>query len=203
MVFQQANLLPWRDLMGNIHFPFEVMHEDKKSHQARIDELLEETNLVGFEHHYPRELSGGMQQRASIVRALAPDPKVLLMDEPFGALDAFTRDEMNEMLLEIWDRTRKTIVFVTHSIQEAVFLSDRVYVMTPRPGRNSRTYTIPLTRPRHLAMTAEREFFDVVGEIKQKIYEDVEFATEIGRIRDRPLLPRRGELRSQPYVRKH
>lgn len=180
MVFQQANLLPWRDLMGNIHFPFEVMHEDRKRHQHRIDELLKETSLVGFEHHYPRELSGGMQQRASIVRALAPDPEVLLMDEPFGALDAFTRDEMNEMLLEIWDRTRKTIVFVTHSIQEAVFLSDRVYVMTPRPGRNSRIYTIPLERPRHLAMTAERQFFDVVGEIKQKIYEDVEFATKSG-----------------------
>jgi NitT/TauT family transport system ATP-binding protein len=180
MVFQQANLLPWRDLMGNIHFPFEVMREDKKAHQTRIDELLEETKLTGFEHHYPRELSGGMQQRASIVRALAPDPKVLLMDEPFGALDAFTRDEMNEMLLEIWDRTRKTIVFVTHSIQEAVFLSDRVYVMTPRPGRNSRIYTIPLARPRHLAMTAEREFFDVVGEIKHQIYTDVEFATQSG-----------------------
>ena len=111
-----------------------------------------------------------MQQRASIVRALSPDPKVLLMDEPFGALDAFTRDEMNVMLLEIWERSRKTIVFVTHSIPEAVYLSDRVYVMTPRPGRNSKVYDIPLGRPRPLALTTERAFFDIVGEIKQQIY---------------------------------
>jgi len=180
MVFQQANLLPWRDLMGNIYFPFEIMHENIKLHQARIDELLAETNLTGFERHYPRELSGGMQQRASIVRALAPDPKVMLMDEPFGALDAFTRDEMNEMLLEIWERTRKTIVFVTHSIQEAVFLSDRVYVMTPRPGRNSHIYDIPLGRPRPLDLTTERRFFDIVGEIKHQIYQDVEEATNSG-----------------------
>jgi NitT/TauT family transport system ATP-binding protein len=180
MVFQQANLLPWRNLMRNIHFAFEFRGQDIKEHQKRIDELIEETQLQGFERHYPRELSGGMQQRASIVRALAPDPKVLLMDEPFGALDAFTRDEMNVMLLELWDRTHKTIVFVTHSINEAVFLSDRVYVMTPRPGRNSQVYDVPLPRPRNLAMTTERGFFDIIGEIKQRIYDDVDEATKSG-----------------------
>ncbi len=180
MVFQSANLLPWRDLMANIYFPFEIMREDPKRHQDRIDELLQQTALQGFEHHFPRELSGGMQQRASIVRALAPDPKVILMDEPFGALDAFTRDEMNVMLLDIWEKSRKTIVFVTHSIPEAVYLSDRVYVMTPRPGRNSRTYDIPLGRPRPLAVTTERRFFDIVGEIKQNIYRDVEEAEKAG-----------------------
>ncbi|MBL7063683.1 MAG: ABC transporter ATP-binding protein [Anaerolineae bacterium] len=180
MVFQQANLLPWRDLMGNVHFAFEIMREKVKDHQHRIDKLIEVTQLSGFEHHYPRELSGGMQQRASIVRALSPDPKVLLMDEPFGALDAFTRDEMNVMLLELWEQTRKTIVFVTHSIQEAVYLSDRVYVMTPRPGRNSRVYDIPLGRPRPLSVTTERRFFDIFGEIKQQIYDDVEEAAKSG-----------------------
>jgi NitT/TauT family transport system ATP-binding protein len=180
MVFQSANLLPWRDLMANIYFPFEIMREDPKHHQGRIDELLQLTALQGFERHYPRELSGGMQQRASIVRALSPDPKVMLMDEPFGALDAFTRDEMNVMLLDIWERSRKTIVFVTHSIPEAVYLSDRVYVMTPRPGRNSKVYDIPLGRPRPLELTTERAFFDIVGEIKQQIYFDVDEAKKGG-----------------------
>jgi len=180
MVFQQANLLPWRNLTGNIEFAFEFRGEKAKDHEARIRDLIAETQLTGFEKHYPRELSGGMQQRASIVRALAPDPKVMLMDEPFGALDAFTRDEMNVMLLELWERTHKTIVFVTHSIQEAVYLSDRVYVMTPRPGRNSRVYDIPLGRPRPLSVTTERRFFDIFGEIKQQIYDDVDTATKAG-----------------------
>jgi len=180
MVFQQANLLPWRDLMRNVQFPFEIMGEKLKNHQQRIEELIEVTQLTGFEHHYPRELSGGMQQRASIVRALAPDPKVLLMDEPFGALDAFTRDEMNVMLLRLWEQTRKTIVFVTHSIQEAVYLSDRVYVMTPRPGRNSKVYDIALGRPRPLSVTTESRFFDIFSKIKQQIYDDVEEAAKSG-----------------------
>jgi len=180
MVFQQANLLPWRDLMRNVQFPFEIMGEKLKNHQQRIEELIEVTQLTGFEHHYPRELSGGMQQRASIVRALAPDPKVLLMDEPFGALDAFTRDEMNVMLLKLWEQTRKTIVFVTHSIQEAVYLSDRVYVMTPRPGRNSKVYDIALGRPRPLSVTTESRFFDIFSKIKQQIYDDVEEAAKSG-----------------------
>ena len=117
----------------------------------------------------PRELSGGMQQRASIVRALAQDPAVLLMDEPFGALDAFTRDEMNLLLLELWSETNKTIVFVTHNISEAIFLADRVVVMTPRPGRLARIFEIELPRPRTVEMTFEPDFIELIQEIKRTV----------------------------------
>jgi len=130
--------------------------------------------LTGFERHYPRELSGGMQQRASIVRALSFDPKVLLMDEPFGALDAYTRDEMDTLILGIWKKTRKTIAFVTHRIEEAVYLANRVYVMTPRPGTNSETFDIDLPRPRPEGITTEDRFFKIVAKIKKKITSDVE-----------------------------
>jgi NitT/TauT family transport system ATP-binding protein len=174
MVFQESNLLPWRNLLQNIRFPFEIMKENPDDYADKIEELLALTGLQGFEHHYPRELSGGMQQRASIVRALAYDPAVLLMDEPFGALDAFTRDEMNLMLLEIWEKSKKTIVFVTHQIPEAVYLSDRIYVMSPRPGRNAKVYNIDLPRPRPLSITTEPHFFEIVGEIKQNIFDSAQ-----------------------------
>jgi NitT/TauT family transport system ATP-binding protein len=164
MIFQEANLLPWRNLRQNLEFPFEIKH--RKPDEQRIRTLLEETGLAGFEKSYPRELSGGMQQRASIVRALAQDPEVLLMDEPFGALDAFTRDEMNLLLLRLWADTRKTIAFVTHNISEAIFLADRVVVMTPRPGRVARVYDIDLPRPRTIEMTFEPSFIALVQEIK-------------------------------------
>jgi NitT/TauT family transport system ATP-binding protein len=153
MIFQDANLLPWRNLR-------------RKPDEARINSLLDETGLAGFENAFPRELSGGMQQRASIVRALAQDPAVLLMDEPFGALDAFTRDEMNLLLLRLWSETDKTIVFVTHNISEAIFLADRVVVMTPRPGRVAKVYDIELPRPRTIEMTFEPSFISLVQEIK-------------------------------------
>jgi NitT/TauT family transport system ATP-binding protein len=164
MIFQDANLLPWRNLRQNLEFPFEI--KKRKPDHARIATLLAQTGLDGFEKSFPRELSGGMQQRASIVRALAQDPAVLLMDEPFGALDAFTRDEMNLLLLRLWAETDKTIVFVTHNISEAIFLADRVVVMTPRPGRVARVYEIELPRPRTIEMTFEPSFISLVQEIK-------------------------------------
>ena len=180
IIFQQANLLPWRNLMGNITFPLEVMKENLKDYQERIRELIDSVELTGFENHYPRELSGGMQQRASIVRALSYDPKVLLMDEPFGALDAYTRDEMDTLLLGIWKKTKKTIAFVTHRIEEAVYLANRVYVMTPRPGTNSAVYDIDLPRPRPEGITMDKKYFDIVAEIKRKIVQDVEKQKEEG-----------------------
>ena len=164
MMFQDANLLPWRNLRKNIEFPFEI--KKRPVDVDRVERLLEEVGLAGFETSYPRELSGGMQQRASIVRALAQDPEVLLMDEPFGALDAFTRDEMNLLLLALWSETTKTIVFVTHNISEAIFLADRVVVMTPRPGRVAKIYEIELPRPRTIEMTFEPSFISLVQEIK-------------------------------------
>jgi NitT/TauT family transport system ATP-binding protein len=167
MIFQEANLLPWRNLRQNLEFPFEIKH--RKPDEQRIRTLLEETGLAGFEKSYPRELSGGMQQRASIVRALAQDPEVLLMDEPFGALDAFTRDEMNLLLLRLWADTRKTIAFVTHNISEAIFLADRVVVMTTRPGRLAHIYDIDLPRPRTIEMTFEPEFIELIQEVKAAV----------------------------------
>jgi len=167
MIFQDANLLPWRNLRQNIEFPFEIKRETKD--QERIAGLVEVTGLAGFERAMPRELSGGMQQRASIVRALAQDPAVLLMDEPFGALDAFTRDEMNLLLLKLWSETEKTVVFVTHNIGEAIFLADRVVVMTSRPGRLARIYDIDLPRPRTIEMTFEPAFIGLIQEIKRTV----------------------------------
>ncbi|OCP23585.1 MULTISPECIES: ABC transporter ATP-binding protein [unclassified Ensifer] len=167
MMFQEANLLPWRNVQKNIEFPFEIRRQ--KPARATIEALLSRVGLGSFGSKMPRELSGGMQQRASIVRALSSDPDVLLMDEPFGALDAFTRDEMNLLMEEIWLETRKTIVLITHSIQEAVFLSNKVHVMSARPGRMSRTFDVPFPRKRSLALTETREFFDLVNEIKSEI----------------------------------
>jgi NitT/TauT family transport system ATP-binding protein len=166
-IFQDANLLPWRNLRQNIEFPFEIKHRPVDG--VLIENLLAETGLAGFETAYPRELSGGMQQRASIVRALAQDPAVLLMDEPFGQLDAFTRDEMNLLLLRLWSETGKTIVFVTHNISEAIFLADRVVVMTPRPGRLARIFEIDLPRPRTIEMTFEPGFIALIQEIKRTV----------------------------------
>ena len=166
-MFQDANLLPWRNLRKNIELPFEIKKQPVDN--GRIETLLQEVGLKGFESSYPRELSGGMQQRASIVRALAPDPGVMLMDEPFGALDAFTRDEMNLLLMRLWSETSKTIVFVTHNISEAIFLADRVVVMTPRPGRLARIFDIELPRPRTVDMTFEPEFIALIQEIKRVV----------------------------------
>ncbi len=170
MVFQDATLLPWRTLLRNIEFPFEI--KQHAPDRQRIAELIEIAGLTGFEHSYPRELSGGMRQRASIVRALAQDPEVLLMDEPFGALDAFTRDEMNLLLLQLWEAARKTVVFVTHSINEAVFLADRIWVLTPRPGRLAEVYDVPFGRPRDLELHYDPEFIQLTREIKAHVQGD-------------------------------
>jgi NitT/TauT family transport system ATP-binding protein len=152
MVFQAATLLPWRTILENVMVPVEIQKLDKTAHRAKAMELLEMVGLVGFEEKYPYELSGGMQQRAGICRALVHDPAVLLMDEPFGALDAMTREYMNVELLRIWREKSATIVLVTHSIPEAVFLSDRVIVMSPRPGRITEIVDIELDRPRDLSV---------------------------------------------------
>ena len=167
MIFQEANLLPWRNLRQNIEFPFEIKH--RPVNRQLVETLLRETGLAEFVGSMPRELSGGMQQRASIVRALAQDPGVLLMDEPFGALDAFTRDEMNLLLMRLWAETGKTIVFVTHNISEAIFLADRVVVMTPRPGRLAHIYDIDLPRPRTVEMTFEPGFIELVQDMKRTV----------------------------------
>ena len=167
MIFQEANLLPWRNLRGNIEFPFEIKR--RRVDRTRIHSLLDATGLAEFVGAMPRELSGGMQQRASIVRALAQNPDVLLMDEPFGALDAFTRDEMNLLLLRLWEESGQTIVFVTHNISEAIFLADRVVVLTPRPGRLARIYEIELPRPRTIQMTFEPDFIALVQEMKRTV----------------------------------
>jgi NitT/TauT family transport system ATP-binding protein len=177
MMFQDANLLPWRNLRKNIEFPYEI--KKQAVDVERIETLLDEVGLNGFESSYPRELSGGMQQRASIVRALAPDPGVLLLDEPFGALDAFTRDEMNLLLMRLWSETKKTIVFITHNISEAIFLADRVVVMTPRPGRLARVFDIELPRPRTVDMTFEPEFIALIQEIKRVVEIGARQAVEV------------------------
>ncbi|WFP64958.1 MULTISPECIES: ABC transporter ATP-binding protein [unclassified Mesorhizobium] len=167
IVFQEANLLPWRNLDANINFPFEIKGE--KPDRAWIAHLLNRVGLDGFGGKFPRELSGGMQQRAAIVRALALKPSVLLMDEPFGALDSFTREEMNRLVEEIWLDTKTTIVFITHSIEEAIFLSDRVVVLTTRPGRVAKVYDVPFPRPRSLEIMATKEVFDLTNRIKMDI----------------------------------
>jgi NitT/TauT family transport system ATP-binding protein len=159
MVFQSPVLLRWRTVLGNVLFPA----QGRAAHfRERARDLLKLVGLEGFEARYPYELSGGMAQRVSLARALVLDPELLLMDEPFGALDALTREEMNVELLRIWDERNRTIVFVTHSISEAVFLADRVLVMTPRPGRLGAELAIDLPRPRLNRMRAWPRFGELV-----------------------------------------
>jgi NitT/TauT family transport system ATP-binding protein len=161
MVFQAPVLLKWRTIESNVLLPAELSGLDPRAYRSRAAELLRLVGLAEFARKLPRELSGGMQQRASLCRALLLDPPLLLMDEPFGALDAMTRDEMNLELLRVWGEgsgERKTIVFVTHSIPEAVFLADRVVVMTARPGRLARVLDVPLPRPRTVASRAAPGF---------------------------------------------
>jgi NitT/TauT family transport system ATP-binding protein len=158
VVFQQPILLPWRTVLSNMLLPVELQRRDRQAHLARAHEYLAMAGLDGFADKYPHELSGGMQQRVGIGRALVHDPAVLLMDEPFGALDAMTRDTMNIELLRIWDERRKTVLLITHSIAEAVLLADRVIVMSPRPGRVVEILPVDLPRPRTLDMINSEAF---------------------------------------------
>jgi NitT/TauT family transport system ATP-binding protein len=167
MVFQSPVLLKWRTVLGNVLFPAEALGRGRTAYRDQALALLKLVGLEGFESRYPYELSGGMAQRVSLSRALLLDPDLMLMDEPFGALDALTREEMNLELLRIWEERRKTIVFVTHSISEAVFLADRVVVMTPRPGRVALDLSIDLPRPRSNALRAEARFGELVLRLQQ------------------------------------
>lgn len=166
-VFQDSVLLPWKTVYQNAKFPLEVKKMATKENLKNLDKLLELAGLKGFEKSYPRELSGGMKQRVSIVRALSYNPDVLLMDEPFGALDALTRDHMGLELMRIWNETKKTILFVTHSISESVFLSDRVIVMSPRPGKIEQTINIDLPRPRKVEVKESMEFLAYVKKLRE------------------------------------
>jgi NitT/TauT family transport system ATP-binding protein len=158
IVFQSPVLLPWRSALDNVLFSVDIMGWPVAKHRAEAARLLDLVGLRGFESSLPRELSGGMQQRVAICRALIHDPPLLLMDEPFGALDAMTREELGLELLRVWSERRKTVVFVTHSIAEAILLADRVVVMTPRPGRVVATVRVALPRPRTLEMEFSEEF---------------------------------------------
>jgi len=166
-VFQAAGLYPWRTIERNIALPLEIMGIAKQEQKQRIAQTLELVNLTGFEKKFPWQLSGGMQQRASIARALAFDADLLLMDEPFGALDEIVRDHLNEQLLQLWERTNKTICFVTHSIPEAVYLSTKIVVMSPRPGRIYEVIESDLPRERPLDIRESKEFLDIAHRVRE------------------------------------
>lgn len=166
-VFQAAGLYPWRTIAGNIRLPLEIMGFPRDEQDARVARVLELVELKGFGNKFPWQLSGGMQQRASIARALAFDADILLMDEPFGALDEIVRDRLNEELLKLWAATGKTIGFVTHSIPEAVYLSTRIVVMSPRPGRITDVIDSPLPRERPLDIRDSREFIEIAHRVRE------------------------------------
>ncbi|APG46709.1 ABC transporter ATP-binding protein [Phaeobacter porticola] len=165
-VFQAAGLYPWRSIAKNIKLPLEIMGYSKAEQNKRVDRVLELVELAGFGGKYPWQLSGGMQQRASIARALAFDADILLMDEPFGALDEIVRDHLNEQLLKLWARTNKTIGFVTHSIPEAVYLSTKIVVMSPRPGRIHDVIDSPLPKERPLDIRDSQAFIDIAHRVR-------------------------------------
>jgi NitT/TauT family transport system ATP-binding protein len=175
VVFQHASLLPWRTILGNIRYGMEMQKRfDEATMAERADYFLKLVGLAGFGRHYPSELSGGMQQRANLARALAADPVVLLMDEPFAALDAQTREFMQAELLKIWSQAKKTVVFITHQINEAVYLADRVAVMSARPGRLKRVFRIPFERPRTLHLKRDPSFLEIEDSIWQLIEEEAD-----------------------------
>jgi len=176
-VFQASALYPWRTIEKNIALPLEIMGLSKAEQAERISKNMELVDLVGFEKRFPWQLSGGMQQRVSIARALCLEPELLLMDEPFGALDEIVRDHLNEQLLRLWDKTNKTVVFVTHSIPEAVFLSTKIVVMSPRPGRIIDVIDTGFAKDRTLDIRETQEFIDIAHRVREGLraghsYED-------------------------------
>ena len=175
VVFQQSSLLPWRTVAGNVRYGMEMQRRfDADVMRTRTEHFIQLVGLSGFERHFPSELSGGMQQRVNLARALAADPVVLLMDEPFAALDAQTREYMQAELLKIWSEARKTVLFITHQINEALFLADRVAVMSARPGRVKGIVKIPFERPRALAIKRDPKFLEIEETIWQMVEESPE-----------------------------
>jgi NitT/TauT family transport system ATP-binding protein len=172
IVFQQATLYEWRTVSRNVQLPLEVMNYPKAKREARAREMLQLVQLAEFGQHYPWQLSGGMQQRVAIARALAFAPSILLMDEPFGALDEMTRERMQAELLRIWSQTQTTVVFVTHSIPEAVFLSSRAVVMSPRPGRIAGLIDVDLPRPRGFETRESPQFFEKITAVRECLRRD-------------------------------
>jgi len=173
MVFQQPSLLPWRTVSGNVVYGLEMQHRAGPERRDIVRQLIDLVGLSGFADSWPSELSGGMQQRVNLARALATDPELLLLDEPFAALDAQTRETMQQELLRIWSKTRKTAIFITHDIAEAVYLADRVIVFTARPGRVKLELKIDLPRPRDLRLKREARFVDLERTIWETIREEV------------------------------
>jgi len=169
VMFQDPTLLPWKSALDNVLFPVRVLKRSIEDHREAANNLLQQVGLSGFEHKRPHELSGGMRQRVAICRTLVYDPDVLLMDEPFSALDAISRDEMNELLLDLWQQFTKTALFVTHSIREAVMLADRVLVMTRRPATIVEDLTVPFARPRSMALGEDREFNEICRHLRERI----------------------------------
>jgi NitT/TauT family transport system ATP-binding protein len=189
-VFQQDALFPWRTVLDNIIFGLEVQGKKKREALQRADELVRLVGLTGFEQHFPHELSGGMRQRANLARALTIDPDILLMDEPFASLDAQTRELMQSELLRVWRSNRKTVMFVTHQIDEAVYLADRVVVMTSRPGQVKAILEVDVARPRDLMVKRTPRFLELVDVIWKMIEEEVKAAlriTESGQVESQPL----------------
>ena len=180
VVFQAPTLLPWANVLDNVLFPLKILHRLAPGSPDKARELLRLVGLSDFERKMPSELSGGMQQRTSICRALITDPDILLMDEPFGALDALTREEMSLELLRIWQEQPKTIFFVTHSVPEAVLLADRVCVMTARPGRIIEIIDVPLPRPRSYEQESLQEFQNCAKRIRQHIFGDAAASARTG-----------------------
>ncbi len=168
-VFQAPALFPWRNVLANVMLPLQIQGRNKAEARSVAQEHLARVGLAGFERKYPWQLSGGMQQRVSIARALAFEPRILMMDEPFGALDEITRDRLNEQLQQLWQRERRTVVFVTHSIAEAVYLSTRIVVMSPRPGRIVKVIDSPLPDERHLGLRDTQAFMDVAHAVREAL----------------------------------